>query len=53
MKNILLNTPINYMLRKTTEEFINQANKIHKNKYDYTDTIFNGYTIKVKVKSIN
>ena len=27
---------------KTTEEFINEIKKIHDNKYDYTNTIYNG-----------
>ena len=33
--------------RKTTEDFINQARKIHGNKYDYSKVVYQGATTKV------
>lgn len=36
-------------LRKTTEEFINEAIKIHGNKYDYSFVDYRGTDIKVKI----
>ena len=34
-------------LRKTTEQFIEEARKVHGNKYDYSKTIYNGIKEKV------
>lgn len=35
--------------RITLEDFINQANKIHNNKYDYSESIYLDYKTKVKI----
>lgn len=35
--------------KKTTEQFINQANRIHKNTYDYSSTQYRGANDKIKI----
>jgi hypothetical protein len=37
------------MRKLTTEEFINRANKIHKNKYDYSKSVFKNIRTKVLI----
>ncbi len=37
------------MFKKTTEDFINEANKVHKNKYCYDLVIYNGCDNNVKI----
>lgn len=37
-------------LKLTTSQFINKANKIHNNKYDYSKVIYSEYYKKVKIK---
>lgn len=39
--------------RKTTEEFIARANKIHGDKYDYSSTIYEGVKKKLQIFCIN
>jgi hypothetical protein len=36
-------------LKKTTERYINEANKIHNNKYDYSKVIYTGALKKIKI----
>src|ERR1035437_1391093 len=36
--------------KKTTEEFIKEAILIHSNKYDYSECIYDGAKIKIKIK---
>ena len=43
------NCPYCYGLYKTTEQFIEEANKVHNNKYDYSLTEYKRAKIKVKI----
>ena len=41
------------MLKETLETFINKANQIHENKYDYTNALWNGVGTKLKIICLN
>jgi len=39
--------------RLTTEEFINRSKEIHKNKYEYRDSVYKGWESKISIKCPN
>ena len=41
------------MPKETLETFINKANHIHENKYDYTNALWNGVGTKLKIICLN